>query len=338
MKKSFRFAALAMMALAAFAAPVMAADTDRSGWPDQLRFMAGTPGGNWFALGTALSEMWTAAGLPQTTSSSGGGVANIVNANTRKGDLGFSVTSMVGAATQEGGVDFTKGKKMENTVLMANLYTQYTYFIMRKDFAEKNEIKSVEDIIAKKLPMRFATLKPGTSSEFVVKALFEKGYGFDYKKTFESWGGSVEYASYEGGADLLADNHLDCFAFSVGKIASIVMNIESKLDVVLLPVGQEALDKLSDAYGTVTFTVDPGIYKSVPEGAEPVKVVGDYTCIVVRKDLPESLVYELNKAIWEHKDTLIAAVKDVAELTPATATSDKVPTHPGSVSYWSSLK
>ena len=338
MKKSFRFAALVLTALSVLSAPVMAAGVDKTGWPDQLRFMAGPPGGNWFALGTALSEMWTAAGLPQTTSSSGGGVANIVNANTRKGDLGFSVTSMVGAATQEGGVDFTKGKKMENTVLMANLYTQYTYFIMRKDFAEKNEIKSVEDIIAKKLPMRFATLKPGTSSEFVVKALFEKGYGFDYKKTFESWGGSVEYASYEGGADLLADNHLDCFAFSVGKIASIVMNIESKLDVVLLPVGQEALDKLSDAYGTVTFTVDPGIYKSVPEGAEPVKVVGDYTCIVVRKDLPESLVYELNKAIWEHKDTLIAAVKDVAELNPATATSDKVPTHPGSVSYWSSLK
>ncbi len=338
MKKSFRFTALLLTALAVLAAPAMAADVDKAGWPDQLRFMAGPPGGNWFALGTALAEMWTGAGLPQTTSSSGGGVANIVNANTRKGDLGFSVTSMVGAATQEGGVDFTKGRKMENAVLMTNLYTQYTYFIMRKDFAEKNGIKAVEDIIAKKLPMRFATLKPGTSSEFVIKALFDKGYGFDYKKTFESWGGSVEYASYEGGADLLADNHLDCFAFSVGKIASIVMNIESKLDIVLLPVGQEALDKLSNAYGTETFTVEPGIYKAVPQGAEPVKVVGDYTCIVARKDLPESLVYELNKAIWEHKDTLIAAVKDVAELDPRTATSNKVATHPGSVSYWSGVK
>ena len=336
MKKSFRFAALALMALAVLAAPV-AAEVDKSGWPDQLRFMAGPPGGNWFALGTALAEMWTGAGLPQTTSSSGGGVANIVNANTRKGDLGFSVTSMVGAATQEGGVDFTKGRKMENAVLMANLYTQYTYFIMRKDFAEKNGIKSVEDIIAKKLPMRFATLKPGTSSEFVVKALFDKGYGFDYKKTFEGWGGSVEYASYEGGADLLADNHLDCFAFSVGKIASIVMNIESKLDIVLLPVGQEALDKLSDAYGTVTLTIDPGIYKSVPEGAEPVKVVGDYTCIVIRKDLPESLVYELNKAIWEHKAELVAAVKDMGELEPSIALPEKVPAHEGSVRFWSEL-
>ena len=325
-----------VLALSLIALPVSGAEVDKTGWPDQLRFMAGPPGGNWFALGTALSEMWTGAGLPQTTSSSGGGVSNILNAHARRGDLGFSVTSLLGAALK-GEADF-KGRVVDNAVIMSNLYTQYTYFIMRKDFAEKNKIKSVEDIINKKLAMRFATLKPGTSSEFVIKALFDKGYGFDYKKTFQDWGGSVEYASYDGGADLLADNHLDCFAFSVGKIASVVMNIESQLDVVLLPVGQEALDKLSNAYGTVTLTIEPGIYKSVPEGSEPVKVVGDYTCVVIRKDLPESLVYELNKAVWEHKAELVAAVKDMDELTPAIALPDKVPAHEGSVKFWGEVK
>ncbi|MBQ3401934.1 MAG: TAXI family TRAP transporter solute-binding subunit [Synergistaceae bacterium] len=336
--KSSRFfkAMLILSAVLVLASSASAAEPDKTGWPSQLRFMAGPPGGNWFALGTALSEMWTGAGLPQTTSSSGGGVSNILNAHTRRGDLGFSVTSLLGAALK-GEADF-KGRVVDNAVIMSNLYTQYTYFIMRKDFAEKNGIKSVEDIIAKKLPMRFATLKPGTSSEFVVKALFDKGYGFDYKKTFQEWGGSVEYASYEGGADLLADNHLDCFAFSVGKIASVVMNIESQLDIVLLPVGQDALDKLSEAYGTVTLTIDPGIYKSVPEGAEPVKVVGDYTCIVIRKDLPASLVYELNKAIWEHKDAMVAAVKDMAELEPSIAIPATVPAHEGSVKFWSTLR
>ncbi len=332
--KTFRVMLLAILAVALLVS-ASSADVDKTGWPAQLRFMAGPPGGNWFALGTALSEMWTGAGLPQTTSSSGGGVSNILNAHARRGDLGFSVTSLLGAALK-GEADF-KGRKVDNAVIMANLYTQYTYFIMRKDFAEKNNIKSVEDIIAKKLPMRFATLKPGTSSEFIVKALFEKGYGFDYKSTFQSWGGTVEYASYEGGADLLADNHLDCFAFSVGKIASVVMNIESQLDIVLLPVGQEALDKLADAYGTVTLTIDPGIYKSVPEGAEPVKAVGDYTCIVIRKDLPESLVYELNKAIWENKASLVAAVKDMNELVPEIALPDKVPAHEGSMKFWNEL-
>ena len=333
MKKSSRL--LTAVLLAALLACCASAQ-DKEGWPSQLRFMAGPPGGNWFALGTALSEMWTGAGLPQTTSSSGGGVANILNAHARRGDLGFSVTSLLGAALK-GEADF-KGRTVNNAVIMANLYTQYTYFIMRKDFAQKNGITSVEDIIAKKLPMRFATLKPGTSSEFVVKALFDKGYGFDYKKTFQEWGGSVEYASYDGGADLLADNHLDCFAFSVGKIASVVMNIESQLDIVLLPVGQEALDKLAEAYGTVTLTVEPGIYKSVPEGAEPVKVVGDYTCIVIRKDLPDSLVYELNKAVWEHKAELVAAVKDMGELEPSIAIPATVPAHEGSIKFWGEVK
>ncbi|MFY9430120.1 MAG: C4-dicarboxylate ABC transporter substrate-binding protein, partial [Acetomicrobium sp.] len=27
--------------------------------PSQLRFMAGPPGGNWFALGGALADLWT---------------------------------------------------------------------------------------------------------------------------------------------------------------------------------------------------------------------------------------------------------------------------------------
>lgn len=325
--------AVFLLLIVSFCSAAGAAEPDRTGWPGQLRFMAGPPGGNWFALGTALADMWTGAKLPQTTSSSGGGVANIVNANSGKGDLGFSVTSLVGAAVK-GATDF-EGRAVDNAVIMTNLYTQYTYFIMRKDFADKNGIKTLGDVISKKLPLRFATLKPGTSSEFVVKALFEKGYGLDYKAEFKNWGGSVEYASYEGGADLLADNHLDCFAFSVGKIASIVMNIESKLDVVLLPVEQEALDALSEAYGTETFTIDPGTYKAAKE---PIKTVGDYTCIVVRKDLPESLVFELNKAIWDNKASLAAAVKDMQELEPAIALPSKVPAHPGSESFWKGLK
>ena len=311
------------------------ADVDKTGWASQLRFMSGPPGGSWEALGTALSDTWTASGLPKTASLTGGGVSNILNVHAKRGDLGFSVASLLGAAVK-GEADF-KNRVVDNAVIMANIYTQYTYFVMRKDFAQKNNIKSVEDIINKKTALRFATLKPGTSSEFIVKALFEKGYGFDYKKNFQDWGGSVEYVSYSGGTELLADNHLDCFAFSIGRTASTLMNIENQVDVVLLPVGQDALDKLSDAYGTVTFTVAPGIYKSLPEGSEPVKVVGDYTCIVVRKDLPESLVRELNRVLWEHKGELANAVSDIEELAPETALPEKIPAHEGSVKFWKGL-
>ncbi len=301
--------------------------------PSQLKFMAGPPGGNWFALGGGLADLWTKDVMP-TTSITGGGVANIINAHLRKGDLGFSQASMV-AVAQSGSDLATFKQKTTNAKLMANLYTQYTYFIARKDFAEKYGLKTVDDLVAKKVPTRFATLKTGTSSEFVIKNVFNYGFGLDYRKALKDWGGSVEYASYSGGADLIADNHLDLFAFCVGKVAAIVMQIESTTDVVLLDMKQETLDKVSAGMNTATFNVEPGIYKCLPEGSQPVKVVGDYTCIVVRGDLDDAVVTKLCDSMYKNIDVLSKGVKDIAEFNPDTAISaGSIASHPGAVSYW----
>ena len=311
-------------------------NASESDWPSHLRFMSGPKGGNWAILGAALSEIFNKSGLPDTISVSGAGVSNILNTHARRADFGFSVTSLLGAALK-GEADFN-GRAVNNAVIMTNLYTQYTYFVMRRDFAVKNKIKSLDDIIDRKISMRFATLKPGTSSEFVIKALFDKAFGIDYKKIFIEFGGSVDYFSYEAGADLLVNNVIDCFAFSVGKIAPIITSIEDRTDIILLPVSQESLNKLSDAYGTVTLEIEPGIYKSLPAGSDPVKTVGDFTCIVIRKDLSESLVYALNKTIWENKNFLSERVKDMQELTPDIALPEKVQAHSGSVKFWNEHK
>ncbi|WP_319412036.1 TAXI family TRAP transporter solute-binding subunit [uncultured Cohaesibacter sp.] len=297
---------------------------------DQLRFSAGPPGGNWFALGGALAETWTQAGIP-ASSSTGGGVSNVVNTDRGKTDLGFSVTALVGAATK--GEDPFK-KAYDNVSVLANVYRQYTYFVMRKDYADKNGIKSVADIVEKKLPIRLATLKPGTSSEFVIRAAFEKGLGVGWKD-IQGWGGSVSFASYSDGSNQLADNHLDCFAFSVGRAASVVLKIESQINVVILPVDKKILDAMTDALGTVTFEIDPSIYKSV---TEPVPTIGDYTSIVVRKDLDEDTVFNLTKALWENKDTLQKGVKAVEELNPQEAIPASAPAHPGAVKFWKSVQ
>ncbi len=330
MKRILFLCGLCVASLVFLSAPISHAAEANT--PDHLRFMAGPPGGNWFALGTALSEMWS-KNVVQTTNSTGGGVSNIINANSRKGDLGFTVTSFIGAAVA-GEEDF-KGKKIDNAVVFANLYTQVTYFIMREDFAQKHGITTVGELLTKKVPVRFATLKPGTASEFLVKVLFSKGYDTNYTKLKGNNGWSVQYASYEGGADLIADNHLDVFAFSVGQVASIVMNIESRVPVRILGVETKALDAVSKAYGTSAHTIEPGIYKSV---TKPVVTVGDYTSIVIRKDLPEEFVYKLSKAMWENKQNLTNAVKDVQELSPATALPKGVPAHPGAVKFWNSVK
>jgi len=101
------------------------------------------------------------------------------------------------------------------------------------------------------------------------------------------------------------------------------------------PSWQPALDALAKAYGTTTFTIEPGVYKSVKA---PIKTIGDYNCLVVRKDLPDALVYELNKAMWANKASIVAAVKDFNELSIQEALPVDLPAHPGSVQFWKSVK
>ncbi|WP_041077406.1 TAXI family TRAP transporter solute-binding subunit [Thermotoga caldifontis] len=299
-------------------------------WPAQLRFVSGPSGGTWFALGGTLAGMWTQNVIP-TTSGTGGGTSNIVTISKGQADIGLTTLSVFNAAVK--GID-PFSEPIKGTVLFANLYRQYAYFIMRKDYATKNNIKTLGDVIKKKLPIRFATLTPGTASEFVIRLLFEKGYGVSWSD-IKSWGGRVSFASYTDGANQLCDNQLDMFAFQISRVASVIMDIESRTDVVILPVDEEAIQALADYLGTTKFYIEPGVYKSV---TEPIPTVGDYTCLVIRENLPEDLVYKLAEALWKNKEQIAKAFADMAELNPKEAVAGNVPTHPGALKFWSEQK
>jgi TRAP-type uncharacterized transport system substrate-binding protein len=272
------------------------------------RFVSGPQGGNWFVLGGAISSYFTEAGM-NTSSSTGGGVSNIINVSKGKADLGFSVGSLVGAAITGQG-EFKR--KVDNAVLLGNLYPQITYFIARKDFVEENGVK---------------TLK-----EFVVSSLLKLGYDKDWQGIKEN-GGQVQFASYSDGAGLIADNHIDIFAFSVGPIASIIMNIESQTDIVILPVDEEPLQKLSDSYGTGTHYIEPGIYKSV---TEKVPTVGDNTVCIVRGDLPDDVVSKMAEALLKNRDNLATTIKDFSAFNAKSAVAEKLPMHPAAKAYFES--
>ncbi len=318
------FWALALVALAASAAVAGGA-----GWPSQLRLVSGPSGGTWFALGGAFANIWSEAVLP-VTSGTGGGVSNVVTISKGQSDVGLTTLSVLGAGVK--GVDPFK-EPAKGTVLFANLYRQYAYFLMRKDYADKMGVKSVGDIVRKKLPIRFATLTPGTASEFVIRTIFEKGYGVGWKD-IQSWGGKVQFASYSDGADLLADNHIDCFAFQVSKVASVIMDIENRTEIVILPVDEEAIKAVGEYLGTTRFEIEPGVYKSV---SQPIPTVGDYTCLAIAESLPEDLVSKLAEVLWNKKDEIAKSFKDMADLNPKEAVVDSVPVHPGAKKFWSSL-
>jgi len=302
----------------------------KSEWPSTLRFLHGAPGGTWEQIGGVFAEL-ISKNLVPTTTRTGGGVSNIINLNDGKGDLGLT-GAVLGMPAMRGDPPFEK--KIDNVAAIANLYRQWFYFIISKDFADKYGIKSVDDIFKKKVPIRLASLKPGTLSEFTLKAFLETGYGVTYDD-IKSWGGEVVWASYSDGANQLINGNIDAFAFTLSMPSTVIMQIEAQKEIYILPISEEVRKKMADTYGTVTFTFEPGVYKSIKE---PVPTIGTYTVLIVRKDLPEDLVYQITKLYFENKDELAKSIKALGELDASEAAKNTgFPLHPGAEKYYKEI-
>jgi TRAP transporter TAXI family solute receptor len=296
---------------------------------EQLRFATASAGGLWYILGGAMSELFAKVGM-QASVTSGNTIPNIVNTEAGKADLALSVLFPGMLANTDG----LKEKAFENVALIGNMYPQYLYVAARKDYAEKNGLNSVGDLFEKKLPFRFATLARGSVTDYLARQVFDV-YDFSVEKLLEI-GGKVEYGSYEQGADLMVDNHVDLYIVSSGLPLSSILNIETKIDIRILPMDEKTIKSLQDRYGAQMYTIPKGSYKSV---TEDVLALGAWTSLLCRKDMPEEQVYTITKLIFDNKDTLVQAVSAMSSLSLEMASMRmEFPIHPGAQRFYDSQK
>ena len=321
---SFLIAMVVLGSVAALAA-------ERTGWPVHLRFLSGPNGGQWFQMGTPIAEVLTDGVLP-TSTRIGGGVANIDSINKKAGDLAFTLNCFIGASGS--GEEEYQSIRLDNTAILANIYPQVLYILVRKDFADQHGIDSVEKLLSLRMPLRFASLRPGTASEFILDLLLKYGYDTNFDKLKEQ-GWDISFNNYAETADNLVAGDLDCFAYTAGTDVPLIHTIEEHIDVTILPVRREVLDRLTAKFQTGSYTIEPGMYRSV---TAPLLTLGDYTCIIVRKDLPDDLAYAIAKALWEGKDYVSNVIVDFGGLDPQTAAPSGLPVHPGALKFWGELK
>ncbi len=297
-------------------------------WPSHLRILTGSAGGQWDILGNAISSALNYK-LLSTCSKLGGGLANIDKIEQNLGDLGFSMSCFLADPEQQ-----TKISPQKNTVLLANLYPQILYILLRKDFAERHQIDSLETLLQKKIPVRFATLKKGTGSYFLFDMLLQHGFNFSFQQ-LQKKGWQIIFNNYSEIADQFVDGRLDGFAYTAGSEVPLILNVEQYMDLVVLPVSPKVLGTLHSKLHTNTYTIKPGTYASI---TKPVTTLGTYTSLVVRKDLPTDLVYSINKIIWENRASIGKGMKDFSLFSPETALPRKIKAHSGSVKFWQELQ
>jgi TRAP transporter TAXI family solute receptor len=289
-----------------------------------VRMVSGPAGGSWYPLGAKIMQVLgeEVPGI-STSNTSGGGISNVKAVSGGDAEIGWSY-----AHTSYNGL-VGRGKfdsKQDNIRHFATLYPATFQVAVRAD----SPIKTFED-------MKAANMSPGkagwTGTAFAESIL--KAYDFDFAKVKEN-GGTVHYVSYTESVALMKDGHIDVFmaATSVPQASFIELQHSPGIRFIGLP-DDKLKQIINDNPGYINGSIPKGAY----EGLEAdIPSLGIVTNMVVSKDLPDDIVYQMCKSFWKNHDTF-AAVKKVwnsVKLEDA-LNGAAIPVHPGAQKCYDEL-
>ncbi len=135
-------------------------------------------------------------------------------------------------------------------------------------------------------------------------------------------------------ASALCDNKIDVMIYTVGHPSGAIKEATTSCDSVLVNVGGEAVDKLiTDNSYYRTATIPAGMYRGNDEDAITFGVGATF---VSSANVPENVVYEVVKAVFENFDTFRKLHPAFANLKKEQMIKDglSAPLHPGAVKYY----
>ncbi|MEQ9643342.1 MAG: TAXI family TRAP transporter solute-binding subunit [Alphaproteobacteria bacterium] len=286
-----------------------------------VRMVSGPAGGSWYPIGAKIAEVWgkDVKGIA-TSNGPGGGVGNVKDVNKGEAEVGWSYGHTVFEGWQAGtGFD----KETKNVRHLATLYPAAMQTAVPKD----SKIMSYADLKDK-------NISPGKAqwSGFAAYQMIVNEYGYstdDVKKG----GGTVHHVSYSDSVALMKDGHIDAFAGLTSYPQASFLDLEFSPGIRLLPIEEDVLNKIlkrNPGYIRVELTNEH--YKSV-NGSVP--TLGAVTVLVVNKDLPDDVVYQMTKSLWDNHGEFVKVKKvwETVQLKNALLGA-AVPVHPGAQKYY----
>jgi hypothetical protein len=216
------------------------------------------------------------------------------------------------------GVEMFKDAKVGKIRGVATLYPEIIQIVTLKE----NNIKTIYDLKGK----RVAVGAPGSGTAVDALQILNAA-GIDESNT------DIRFLNFKEVSDALKDKTIDAGFIVAGIPTAAVSDIAAVREVAIVEVPDEIYNKLKENYPFYTqVNIPAGTYNGVDED---VKTVAVLAMLATNADLPEEVVYEVTKAIFEHRDVLEAAHKRAADITLETALDGmSIPLHPGAEKYY----
>jgi len=263
-----------------------------------LKMVSGTSGGSWYPIAAGIMKVVQEETGISTSSGPGGGVGNMYAIQKGTADIAFGYAHTITNAYKGKGVFKQHQNKLR---YVATLYpsTFQTAVLKNSDITSYSQIKNKR-------------VTPGkidfTSTEIAIPVL--QAYGMTFKSIKES-GGNVSYVGFSDAAALMKDGHLDVGMFLTECPAAVLMELNFSPGIRFLGIDAQHMKKVLE--------LEPGLIESkIPKTAykdmtEDVPTVGTATCVVIRDDIEDDVVYAITNALWKRLNDLIQIKKIMEE-------------------------
>jgi uncharacterized protein len=284
-------------------------------WPDYLAIGTASPGGTYHVYGDGLAKILTRIlDLPVVRLATEGPVQNIELLEAGEAKLGF-VT--IGIALQAwNGTGVWAGKKPARSMraIFPMYDTPFQFLVL-----QESGIRSIAEMAGKRVGVG---PRGGTSAAYFPE--FFNTLKVSVNLVFGEW------------AELAAQVHqrtLDVLAVGAGVPFPSFVELEAKAKVRYIAFDRDQISTLRLAMPELTSS-------SIPAGAYPsllrqYQTLGLYNFAIAHAELPDDLIYNVVRAVFENQEEMLEANAAAAATVPANIDRNSfLPLHPGAIRYY----
>ena len=282
-------------------------------------------------LNAVVRDAYPGSAVSFKPNSPGGGVQAIA---TKQADFTATATGTEIRLANEGEFPFKEPLKGKFSYVMQLYDNQFIHFLMTREWAEANGIKSWSDIAAKKPRMRLAINRPD-NPQTTIGGPYEvmKAHGFGIND-IEKWGGSYVLGNSSIGLAAITDGKADVFMNARNLGDSLVKDIAGKRELMWIDGDQATIQKAADTFNFKADMVPAGTYDFMKKDYPTVRM---WVSLLAGSHVPDEVVYKYVKAVAENESRVqaIGGSLKTAFTTAKMATNPaKLPYHPGALRYY----
>jgi TRAP transporter TAXI family solute receptor len=254
-----------------------------------------------------------------------------------KADMNISTQAYIQMAALRGDARFGFKKAYPGVKGIAQLTHYGQMSIFQFIVTKETGLTSLEEIKARKYPLRLATSIYGSVTEQAMKMMLSS-HGITYDD-IRSWGGKVDHIGWRETVDAAKEGRINAMGGGLHYNYPYIVELAVTKPVTVLSHSDEVIEKLVKDYpGLERHTIPASALKDYRGVEKDVNTVASGHLIVVRPGLPDEVVYAITKIIVENHEIIAKQFAAHKYFAPEMAVRlSGFPLHPQAALYYKEI-